>query len=83
MLGRGVPRKGMEIVVDGKRVGLLTSGTFSPLLKIGIGMGYIPPEYSDAGTEISVMIRRRLIGAEIVKLPFYDEGRYGWRREKK
>jgi hypothetical protein len=29
------------------------------------------------------MIRRRLIGAEIVKLPFYDEGRYGWRREKK
>ena len=83
MLGRGVPRKGMEIVVDGKRVGLLTSGTFSPLLRIGIGMGYIPPEYSDAGTEISVMIRRRLIGAEIVKLPFYDEGRYGWRREKK
>jgi aminomethyltransferase len=83
MIGRGVPRKGMEIVVDGKRVGLLTSGTFSPLLRIGIGMGYIPPEYSDAGTEISVMIRGRLIGAEIIKLPFYDEGRYGWRREKK
>ena len=83
MIGRGVPRKGMEIVADGKRVGFVTSGTFSPLLIIGIGMGYVPPEYSEAGTEIGVMIRRRVIKAEIVKLPFYDESRYGWRRKKK
>lgn len=71
MVGRGVPRKGMGIVVDGEWVGIVTSGTFSPLLRTGIGMGYATPEHSHPGMKVGVVVRGRRVEAEIVKLPFY------------
>ena len=42
----------------------------SPCLKIGIGMGYVKPEFAKAGTQIAVEVRGRLLKAEVVRLPF-------------
>ncbi|WP_336364171.1 glycine cleavage system aminomethyltransferase GcvT [Halalkalicoccus salilacus] len=57
LLERGVPRHGYEIVVDGQPVGEVTSGTMSPTLGEPIGLGYVPVEYAEAGTEVGVRIR--------------------------
>ncbi len=81
LLERGIPRHGNKIFIDGERKGQLTSGTFSPLLKYGIGMGYIQPEYEAEGTHVNVKIRKKLVSAEIVKMPFYDTTKYGRKRK--
>jgi len=71
MLERGIPRHDYEIVnSDGSAIGNVTSGTMSPVLNQGIGMGYIAKEYSAFGTQIFVKVRNKTIPAEIVKLPF-------------
>lgn len=80
MLESGVPRKGMRILVAGEEAGVVTSGTFSPLLKQGIGMGYLPPRF-EFGQPVEIEIRGKKRKAEIVKWPFYDERRYGRMRE--
>jgi aminomethyltransferase len=68
---RGIPRHGYELVdVEGKQIGEVTSGTMSPVLSKGIGMGYVAKEYAAFGTQIFVKIRNKSIPAEIVKLPF-------------
>ena len=68
---RGIPRHGYELVNRaGSVIGNVTSGTMSPVLGKGIGMGYIAKEYSAFGTEIFVKIRNKTISAEVVKLPF-------------
>jgi len=68
---RGIPRKGYEIVNnEGISIGNVTSGTLSPVLGKGIGMGYIEKEYSPFGTTIHIKVRNKLIPTEIVKLPF-------------
>ena len=71
-LERGIPRKGMEIWKDNKEIGLTTSGTLSPILKTGIAMGYVPPEYASPGTRVSIDIRGKKVRAEVVDLPFYS-----------
>ncbi|KYH38366.1 MAG: glycine cleavage system protein T [Candidatus Bathyarchaeota archaeon B26-1] len=81
LLGRGIPRKGMAILAEDGEIGRVTSGTFSPLLKVGIGMGYVPPEYSKPGTEVAIEIRGRPVEAVLVKFPFYDKEKYGWARK--
>jgi len=81
MIGRGIPRKGMKILKDNKEIGFVTSGTLSPLLRVGIAMGYIPPEHASPGTKVNISIRGRLSEAEIVKFPFYDKNRYGKKRK--
>ncbi|WP_167612981.1 glycine cleavage system aminomethyltransferase GcvT [Maribellus sediminis] len=69
--GRGIPRHGYELVnAEDSVIGHVTSGTMSPVLNEGIGMGYVAKEYSAFGTEIFVKIRNKNIPAEIVKLPF-------------
>ena len=71
MVDRGIPRHGYELVnSDGEKIGIVTSGTMSPTRKIGIGMGYVKPEYSKAGTEICIDIRGRKLKAVVVKPPF-------------
>ena len=69
--GRGVPRHGHSIVSEGETVGVVTSGTFSPSLERGIGMGYLA-----VGTDgpIEIEIRSRRLAAKLVDLPFYKEG---------
>ncbi|MFC1554751.1 glycine cleavage system aminomethyltransferase GcvT [candidate division KSB1 bacterium] len=68
--GRGVPRHGYEIAKDGKVIGEVTSGTFSPSLSIGIGMGYVEKENSRIDTEIDIIIRGKNVPAIIIKPPF-------------
>jgi len=70
--GKGIPRQGQEIVLEDQSVGKVSSGTFSPTLGISIGMGYVPPNISKAGTVFGIKIRERNASAEVVKLPFYQ-----------
>ncbi|NPA68512.1 MAG: glycine cleavage system aminomethyltransferase GcvT [Chlorobi bacterium] len=69
---RGIPRRGYEITdAEGNVIGEVTSGTMSPMLKKGIGMGYVNKGYWKFGNEIYIKVRNKLLKAEIVKLPFY------------
>lgn len=72
LLEKGIPRSGQEISKDGQNIGKVTSGTYSPLLKFGIAMGYVKSEHAGEGTEVQVKIRERLVKAVVVKLPFYQ-----------
>jgi aminomethyltransferase len=79
MTEAGVPRQGYEIFMESEKVGTVTSGTFSPLLKVGIAMGYARPGLK-VGDKISVEIRGKKRTAEVVNWPFYDPARYGYLR---
>ena len=71
MIDRGIPRHEYKIAnLEGEEIGHVTSGTMSPSLKVGIGLGYVKAEYAAVGTQIAVIIRDRLIKAEVVKYPF-------------
>ena len=69
---RGIPRKDYEIVdSDGTIIGKVTSGTMSPSLSKGIGLGYVTIENSKLDADIFIQIRKKQIPAKVVKLPFY------------
>ena len=72
LMDRGIPRPGyMLYAADGQvEIGHVTSGTMSPLRKVGIGMGYVKPEYAIPGTEICMDMRGRKLKARVVKPPF-------------
>ena len=68
---KGIPRHGYEIVNAGDEpIGTVTSGTISPVLKAGIGLGYVKPEYAKAGTTIYIKVRNKNLKAEVTQLPF-------------
>ena len=71
LLERGIPRHGQRIVSGDRAIGAVTSGTFSPSLEKGIGMGYVPPGTTGA---IEIEIRDRRVPARIVQPPFYRQG---------
>ena len=66
----GFPRKDYEIYKDGNKVGVVTSGTVSPMLEKGIGLGYVTKEFAKIGTMIDIKIRDKFVPAEIIKPPF-------------
>ena len=68
-LGRGIPRPGMDVSADGRPVGTVTSGTFSPTLRRGIGLALLASEVTP-GAFVSVDVRGRLEEFEVVKPPF-------------
>lgn len=71
MIDRGIPRQGYELMnSEGEKIGVVTSGTMSPTRKIGIGMGYVKPQYAQPGTEIFMDMRGRKLKVIIVKPPF-------------
>lgn len=71
MLERGIPRHDYELVdADGNNIGIVTSGTMSPSLNKGIGMGYVKTEFAKPDTEIFVQIRKKQLKAKVVKFPF-------------
>lgn len=71
MIDRGIPRHGYKIAAaGGGEIGHVTSGTMSPCLKVGFGLGYVKPEYAKPGTEVAVVIREKPLRAEVVKIPF-------------
>jgi len=82
LLEKGIPRSGNRIFLDDEEMGELTSGTFSPLLRYGIGMGYVRSDSAKVGNKVYVLLRNRLVRAEIVEMPFYDTSKYGRRRER-
>lgn len=65
------PRPGYALWAAGEKRGTAVSGTQSPSLQAGIGMGYLPPQFAEPGTPIEVEIRGRKFRAEVVKKPFY------------
>ena len=74
---RGIPRRDQRIVSGGEGVGVVTSGSFSPSLDKGIGLGYVSPGVGDA---VEITVRGRNVPARIVGLPFYREGSVRRRR---
>ena len=69
---RGIPREGYSLTdIDGNNIGKVTSGTQSPSLEMGIGMGYIDRQHAVVGNDIQVVIRNKSILATITSLPFY------------
>jgi len=74
MVEKSIPRPGYEIIADEKVVGRVTSGTISPSLNIGIGIGYLDKDYSQKGSSIFISIRKKMRRAQIVKAPFYSKG---------
>ncbi|MEG1239465.1 MAG: glycine cleavage T C-terminal barrel domain-containing protein, partial [Flavobacterium sp.] len=71
MIDRGIPRHDYEIVdAEGNVIGHVTSGTQSPSLNKGVGMGYVNKEFSKEGSEIFIRIRKNDIKAQVVKTPF-------------
>ena len=74
MLERAIPRTGCQIFVDNELVGTITSGTMSPSLGKGIGLGYVNTPYTEAGVELQIDIRGNKKDCVIIKPPFYKKG---------
>lgn len=72
---RGIPRGGYPVLSDGKPVGVVTSGTMSPTLKIPIGLAYVPPELAAKGSTFQVEIRNKAVPAKVIETPFYKRSR--------
>lgn len=71
---RGIPRHDYEIVdKDGNKIGIVTSGTMSPSLGKGIGLGYVTTEFAGIDSAIFIQIRNNNVAAKVVKLPFYKK----------
>ncbi|MFC2090072.1 glycine cleavage system aminomethyltransferase GcvT [Bacteroidota bacterium] len=69
---RGIPRKGYPIYdLAGNEIGIVTSGTMSPITAKAIGMGYVEVPLNKTGTEIRIGIRNKQLGATVVRPPFY------------
>lgn len=71
IIGRGIARNGYGVLRDGRTVGNVTSGTFSPTLGKAIGMAFLPIALTHPGTEIDIEIRNNVVKAMVVPLPFY------------
>ena len=72
--GRGIPRAGNPILdPDGEPVGAVTSGTFSPSLEVGFGMGYVDVARAEPGSAIEIDVRGRTRSAEIRPKPLYEK----------
>lgn len=71
---KGIPRQHYEILNSKEKpIGEVTSGTMSPMIKKGVGMGYVPPDYSEPGTEIFIKVRNKKLAAEVVNMPVYKK----------
>ena len=82
MIDQGIPRPGFEIYSsNGDKIGRLTSGTFSPLLKQGVGMGYVETSQALEGVSVNLNIRGKMAKAKIAAFPLYDSEKYGFRRK--
>jgi aminomethyltransferase len=75
MTGRGIARHGYKVFKGGKKIGVVTSGTFSPTLNKAIGMAFIDIDFSAPDTSIEIAIRDTMTPAKIVKLPFYKRSK--------
>lgn len=71
MTEKAIPRHDYPVVdAEGNVIGKVTSGTMSPMKKIGIGLAYVNKPYFKTGTEIFIQIRNKNVPAKVVKVPF-------------
>ena len=75
MTGRGVPRDHYPVFVSGRQTGEVTSGSYSPTLKRGIGLTYLPSDHLLVGGDLEIGIRGRRVKAQIAETPFYKKSR--------
>jgi aminomethyltransferase len=74
LMEKGIPRQHYDILDgSGKVIGEVTSGTMSPMMNKGIGMGYVPPEMAHPDQEIYIQIRNKRLKAKVVSFPIYKE----------
>lgn len=74
MIERGIPRHDYPILdAEGNTIGRVTSGTMSPSMNIGIGLGYVEMAHTSLESEIMIEIRNKPVKAKVVKLPFYKK----------
>jgi aminomethyltransferase len=71
MTERGIARDGQDVAVDGAVVGAVTSASPAPYLKKNIGLAYVPTALAQPGQTLHIDVRGRLVGAQVVPLPFY------------
>jgi aminomethyltransferase len=69
---RGIARHGYPVMVDGSKVGVVTSGTQTPFLKKAIGLAYVPVELATKDQVLMIDVRGRMLEARVVTLPFYE-----------
>jgi len=72
---RGIARDHQDVIVAGERVGTVTSGSPAPFLKKNIGFAYLPIEFASVGQAIQIDVRGKLVGAQVVKAPFYKRAK--------
>ncbi len=84
MLDKGIPRAGFGVYnTAGEKIGRVTSGTFSPLLRSGIAMSYVQKPYADEGNSVMVKVRNKMISGKTATFPLYDTEKYGYKRKIK
>ncbi len=71
IVGAGIPRHGNPVVSGGEQVGMVSSGTFSPSLEIGIGMAYLRSDLAEPGSEVEIDVRGKQRPARIASKPLY------------
>jgi len=71
MESKRIPRQGFDVFHEGKKAGVITSGTWSPVLERSIAMAYLPVALREPGTAVEIDVRGRREKASVVKLPFY------------
>lgn len=82
MTDKGIPRPDFELFNEkNEKIGRLTSGTFSPLLTLGVGMGYVEISQAVEGSIVHVKIRDTQAKAKIAPFPLYDSEKYGYKRK--
>ncbi len=74
MAGKGIPRHGFPVLVDGVVVDQVRSGTMSPSLGYAVGTTYLPVSHSKVGSRFQVEIRGERLDAEVVQKPFWTKG---------
>jgi len=82
VMDEGIPRHGFKVTDKGREeIGVVTSGTFSPVLKRGIAMGYVKTPSPQMGDTVMVVVRGAPSNGKIAKFPVYDDSLYGWKRK--
>ena len=75
MKDRGIARHGYPVLVAGKPVSTVTSGSMAPFLEKNIGLAYVPSEHAAVGSPLGIEIRGASVAAEIVRTPFYKRAK--------
>ena len=75
-IDKGIPRHGCEVQNEGRKIGIVSSGTLSPCLNKGLAMAYVDPEFREKDRILDVVIRGKRVKAKVVKPPFVKKDWY-------